>query len=473
MLALAATGSRYGYHRDELYFLAAGAHPAFGYPDQPLLTPLLAHALDTLAPGSLLALRAPSILAGGVTVTATGLIARELGGERRAQVLAGACWAVGAVCLVTGHLLSTTTGDVCATAVASLLIARVLRTGDTRWWVPAGAVVGVALLNKSLIAIVIVAVLVMIAALGPRAVLRSRWLLTGGALALLGALPYTIWQLAHGVPQTQLASSIAASGAEGGRGGFIPFQLLLIGPLLAPVWVAGLAKLLRDPSVRAYRCFAAAYLALVPLLIIEGGKAYYMAGLYPMALGAGSIDVARWAATRRVRVAALWAAVAVTGAVSAVIGLAVLPPGRLQGSIVIAVNPDAGEMVGWPRFVGTVAAVYRSLGPSQRKRVAIFTSNYGEAGAIAHFGPALSLPYPYSGHNGWTFWGPPPNADTTALLIGIESEQANRYFLGCTVRAHLDDGVGLKNQEQGEPVWVCTGEREPWSQLWPKLRHYN
>lgn len=185
-----------------------------------------------------------------------------------------------------GHraFLTTTTYDVCATAVVSLLIARVLRTGDDRWWLPAGAVLGIALLNKSLIEVVIAAVVLALAILGPREVLRSRWLAAGAALAVLGALPYGLWQLAHGLPQSQLAASIARSGAEGGRAGFIPFQLILIGPLLAPIWIAGLLELLRDRALRAVRCFAAAYLVLIPIFILTGGKAYYMAGLYPILL---------------------------------------------------------------------------------------------------------------------------------------------------------------------------------------------
>ena len=240
MLALIATSARYGYHRDELYFVAAGAHPAWGFPDQPLLSPLLARAMDLLAPGSLLVLRAPAILACGITTVVTGLLAREAGAGRRAQWLAAACWGAGAVCLVTGHFLTTTTYDVCATAVVSLLIVRVLRTGDDRLWVPAGLVLGIALLNKTMIALVVVVALGALAVLGPRNVLRSWWLAVGAALAVLGALPYGLWQLAHGLPQLQLARSIAHSGAEGGRAGFIPFQLILIGPLLAPVWIAGL-----------------------------------------------------------------------------------------------------------------------------------------------------------------------------------------------------------------------------------------
>ncbi len=134
------------------------------------------------------------------------------------------------------------------------------------------------------------------------------------------------------------------------------------------------------------------------------------------------------------------------------IGLDVLPVRELRGSVVLKLNPDAGETVGWPRFSDTVAAVYRSLPASTRARTAIFTHNYGEAGAIAHYGPALGLPYPYSGHNGWALWGPPPNSDTTALLVGIDRQQAEHDFTGCRLRARINNGEGLDNQEQNAPV---------------------
>jgi 4-amino-4-deoxy-L-arabinose transferase-like glycosyltransferase len=473
MLALVVTSGRYGYHQDELYFIAAGAHPASGYPDQPLLTPLLARAMDLLGPGSLLVLRAPAILACGVTTVTTGLLAREMGGGRRAQALAAACWAAGAVCLVTGHFLDTTTYDVCATAVVSLLIVRVLRTRDDRWWLPAGLVLGIGLLNKSLIGAVILVVFAALAILGPRDVIRSRWLAAGTALAVVGALPYGLWQLAHGLPQSALAASIAQSGAEGGRAGFIPFQLILIGPLLAPIWIAGALKLLRDPALRALRCFAAAYLALIPVFILAGGKAYYMAGLYPILLAAGALTVERWLGRNRTRTVLVSAAVALTAVASGLIGLDVLPVRDLRGSVVIAINPDAGETVGWPRLTHAIAAVYHSLPTAEQSHTAIFTHTYGEAGAIAHFGKALGLPYPYSGHNGWALWGPPPNTDTTALLVGIDRQQAERDFTRCQLRAQINNGEGLDDEDQGAPILICSGERRPWSLLWPSLRHYD
>ncbi len=473
MLVLAVTSGRYGYHRDELYFIAAGAHPALGYPDQPMLTPLLARAMDLLAPGSLLVLRAPAILASGLTTVLCGLLAREAGGNGRAQTIAASCWAAGAICLVTGHFLTTTTYDVCLTAAISLMVARVLRRGDPRYWLAAGALLGVGLANKSLVGVIVLAVLGCLALIGPREALRSRWLLAGAALAVLGALPYGIWQAEHGFPQRALARAIAADGAEGGRAGFIPFQLLLIGPLLVPVWAAGLLALMRDPARRALRCFAVAYLALVPIFIVSGGKAYYVAGLYPLLLGVGAIRVDQWLGLRRIRSLAFMGAAAATAAISALIGLCLIPARDLQGSAVMALNPDAGEMVGWPRFTETVANVYDSIPAARRGEAVIFTENYGEAGAIARLGPAHGLPYPYSGHNAWTLWGPPPDSSRTVVLVGIGATQARRDFTGCRLRARIDNGYGLQNNEQREPVWLCTGEAAPWSSLWPVLRHYD
>jgi hypothetical protein len=475
MVALILTSGRYGYHRDELYFMAAGAHFAWGYPDQPLLTPLLAHAMDWLDPGSLTVLRLPAIMIAGVTTVTTGLMARELGGGRRAQLIAASCWAVGALCLVTGHFLTTTTVDVGATAVVCLFLVRLLRTGDLRLWLPAGFALGIGLLNKSLVGTVMLMVVAAIAVFGPRWALRSWWLAAGAGLAVLGALPYAVWQLQHGIPQLDLAHSIAQSGDEGGRIGFIPFQLVLIGPFLVFVWFAGLRALLRDPAMRVQRCFGIAFLALFPIFMISGGKAYYTSGLYPVLLAAGAVVIERSMLRnpRRRRDIRMAFYIVATAAISAVMGLCLLPPDRLQGSIVMALNPDTGEMVGWPRFANTIASVYHSLPADGQRRTVIFTGNYGEAGAIAHYGPSRGLPYPYSGHNAWWFWGPPPDSDTSAVVVGYDPRYAATFFTGCVVRAHINDGVGLNNDEQGTPVMACSGERKPWSQIWRSLRHYD
>jgi hypothetical protein len=473
-VALLLASGRYGYHRDELYFIEAGRHLAFGYPDQPLLTPLVARAMDLLVPGSLLVLRLPAALAAVCSIVSAGLIAREAGGSQRAQAIASCCCAASALTLAASHLLTTTALDLGFTSVSLWLLVRLLRTGDERLWAVIGAVLGVGLLNKLLVGILIVAVVGMLAAAGPRRLQSSRWALFGAALALFGALPYLVWQIAHGLPQLEVAHNQALSEEGGGRAGFIPFQLFFVGPLLVPVWLSGLVGLLRASRWCAYRCFGLAYLALAAVMLVVGGKAYYVAGFYPLLLGFGAVSTDAWLARGgRARLGLFGGAVAVTAAASAVLGLWLLPERSLDGSIVLKLNSTSGETVGWPRFTDTIASVYRALPVTVRSRTVIFTSNYGEAGAIDLYGPARGLPQAYSGHNGFAQWGPPPNRYTSVIAVGQETAELVHNFTSCQIRAHINDQVGVNNQEQGAPVWFCAGERAPWSRLWPGLRHYN
>lgn len=466
LLLLFAGG--YGYHRDELYFLAAGRHLAWSYPDQGPLTPLIAHLMDSLAPGSLTVLRAPAALMSGLTVLMSSLICFELGGNRRAQVIAAACTACASVVVVVGHLLSTTTFDLLAWATVSWLIVRALRTGDSWLWVAGGAVSGVALLNKPLIAFLLLALGAGLLLVGPRQVLRSVWPWVGLLLALALWSPWLVWQSEHGWPQLEVSSSIASGGSTSSqpRWALVPFQFLLVSPVLAPVWIAGLIALWRNPRVAPYRLFAVAWLALVVVFLVSGGKPYYLAGLFPILLGAGAIDVDRWLTRRPVlRGRLLFAALTLSGLVSAVIGLPVLSERQLGP--VLALNGDAGETVGWPALVRSVASVARSGGST----TVIFTSNYGEAGAIERFGPPLGIDVAYSGHNGFAEWGPPPDRPTPVVVVGLEPSELSRHFRDCRLADRVSNPAGVANQERGEPIDLCRETRAPWSQMWPSLRH--
>jgi 4-amino-4-deoxy-L-arabinose transferase-like glycosyltransferase len=467
VVLLLAFAGRYGYHRDELYFLRAGREAAFGYVDQPPLTPLLAHAVDALFPGSLVALRSPSALAAGLVVLVTGLTAREFGARRAGQALAAASAAVACIVLAVGHLLSTTTLDLLAWTVLSWLLVRALRDGG-RVWLAVGAVAGVALENKTSPAFLLAAVLAGVLAVGPRAALRSPWPWAGGAVALLLWAPNLAWQAGHGWPLLELAGAIAggSSGTSEPWYLFLPLQLGLVSPLLVPVWVAGWVRLARAPAVRTWRAFAVAYALLVVLFLLTGGKPYYLAGLYPVLLAAGADPVLAWAArgASRLRRSLLGAALGLSLVADAVLFLPVLPVGSLAGTPVLAVNYDAGETVGWPRYAAEVVAVRDRLPAGAR--VAVLASNYGEAGMVDRFVPALRPAY--SPHNSYGTWGPPP-ADATLIVLGWTREQLTGWFGRVEPAGRLDNGVGLDDDEQGTPIWVVSAPREPWARLWPRL----
>jgi 4-amino-4-deoxy-L-arabinose transferase-like glycosyltransferase len=456
---LAATSTRYGYHRDELYFIVAGSHPALGYPDQPPLVPLICWAMHSMW-HSLVLLRLPSALVAAATTLLTGEIAREVGGGRRAQVIAAGCTASSGFALAVGHFVTTTTFDLLSTTALLWLVVRAVIRRTAKPMLAAGVVVGLGVEAKPQVGFVAVVIVAVLLVLGPRDVLRSWWTVGGALAAVAITAPYAIWQQRHGWPQLTVAQNIGGS-AEGGRLGFIPFQLLLVSPVLAPVWIAGLIAPFRRLDLRRLRFVPLTYGILLIAYIAGNGKAYYLASLYPAVLALGALPAARIRLQRTLAIA-----IALSAVVSAFIALPLLPARSLQGSFVIAVNPDQGETVGWPRFVDSVATAWRAIPAQERTHTAIFTGNYGEAGAVDILGGGL--PRSYSGHNGFSEWGMPPTTDTRAFLIGFESPA---FFADCRMLARINNGLGLENDEQGEPLQLCRPTAE-WSTLWPRLRHY-
>ena len=368
---LIAFSARYGYHRDELYFLAAGRHLAWGYPDQPPLVPLLARAMSALAPASLLVLRLPSAVAAAVLVVLTGLIARELGAERRAQALAAVCVAVAPLAIGAGHLLSTTTFGLPAWALACWLIIRILRTGNDRLWLAVGLVTGIGLFDSDLIAFLLFAVVVGLAVAGPRRPFGSVWLYAGGAVAVALWLPYLIWQASNGWPELAIARSIASggSGTSAPRWELLPLLLVLF-EFLAPVWMAGLVRLLRGGALRWCRALGVAFVVLLITFTVTGGKPYYLGGMFPALLGAGAQPVLDWVRRGRSRLrAGLVTAAVVLTLITIPVILPVVPVSDLHKTSIVAVNYDAGETVGWrPMSARSRPSTSRCLPRSARRR---------------------------------------------------------------------------------------------------------
>ena len=464
-----ATSDWYGYHRDELYFIAIGGHPAFGYVDEPPLVPLLAHAVDAVSGHSLIWLRVPSALAGALVVLVTGLIARELGGGWAEQVLAAGAMAAAGLVLGTSHLMSTTTFDLLAWTLLLWLVVRAVRDGG-RIWVLVGLVAGVALEIKTLPIFLLFALAVGVLAVGPREVFASRWLWLGAAFAVASWAPNLIWQAANGWPQLDLATSVAAghSGSSEPRALFIPFQFLLMGPPLAPIWLAGLWVLWRDGALTRWRFLPVAYGMLVVIFIATGGKPYYLAGMYSVLFAAGAGPTLRWARTTARR-ATLGTVLAVSAAISAVVALPIVPASALHDTPIVAMNYDAGEQVGWPAFVRTIKDAYDSLPDAQRHETIILTGNYGEAGAVLHFTPRVRPVY--SGHNSLWDLGPPPASMTAAIAIGYGRSDLRDWFQVVTPMATIENGQHLDNDEQGATVWMCSGPTSSWTTLWPKMRN--
>jgi 4-amino-4-deoxy-L-arabinose transferase-like glycosyltransferase len=468
---LAATSGRYGYHRDELYFLML--KPAWGYVDQPPLTPMLARAASALFGGSPTALRIPAILCVAVAILLSALTARELGGGRLAQAWAAWGFGLAGLTLISGHLMVTGTVDFPLWAAVLLCITRAQLRGNPRWWLAAGALVGLSMYNKLLIAMLLISLAVALPLAGPRKVLRSPWLWGGVGLALVIGAPNLIYQATHDFPQFTMAQSLSDNNGGDVRWQLLPFEILLVGLPLFWVCVLGFLGLWRRPQWRPIRFIAVAYLVILVLAIIGGGQIYYPFGLLTYLLAAGSVVVAqRWpgrAGTWRLAVT-----VGLNGVVSVLTALPLLPVTTFGDTPIGDVNQTLPDQVGWPVYVRTVADVYRSLPAADQATAILLTGNYGEAGSLLHYGPEYGLPdRVYSGQNELWFQGPPP-ADATVAIVWTEGGQGlDTVFARCDRRAVMDNGVGVDNEEQGSIVAICRDPVGGWSAVWPRFQHYD
>jgi hypothetical protein len=409
-----------------------------------------------------------------VVVFVTALMVRELKGGRAAQLLGAAAVAASGLLLGTEHYLNTSGFDLLVWTTLLWLVLRLLRTRNQMLWLPIGAIVAVGLLNSDLVFALVACLVVALAAVGPRPLLASRWALIGGLIAVAAWTPYLVWQAHHGWPQLEVSRSIASgsSGTSTPRYLLLPSQLVLVSPYLAPVWIVGLVRLLRDPVMGWCRSIGWTYLFLAVVFLTLGGKSYYLANMLPVLVSAGAQPSIDWLHRGRIRLrkSLLAVALCVTVVTTVVVTLPVLPAGALHRTPIVALNYDEGETVGWPAYVGQIAAAYRQISLPQGTQAAILASNYGEAGAVDRFGPALGLPSAFSVQDGFWYWGPPPRHVRTFLVVGFRPDTLERVFHHCRVATHLDNRESVKNQEQGVPVRVCRQPRSSWTTLWPALR---
>ena len=472
-----AVSARYGYVRDELYFLSAGQHLTFGYVDQPPLTPLLARITAALTGGTLAGFRILPALCLAALVVMTAAMSRRLGAGRTGQLLAALAAATCAEYLGAMHELTTTTPDFVFWALTLLLVMRLLASRDPRWWLAIGGCAGVASEAKWNIAFLLAGLAAGFLLTDARRLLASRYLLIGGLIAAVLAAPDVVWQAAHGWPGLDVFR-VLQTAAGHNRIVYWPAQVLYTGVVLTPVWVGGAVWSLRSAAARPFRPAAIACVIVIALQFVLGGKAYYPGAAFTLLLAAGCVPLEQHLAARAPRARRIAPAFAagtamVAGAVlAAPVALPVLPARALHSVPLQKINYDLGEEIAWPRLVALVGREYNAVPAEQRARTTILAGNYGEAGAIERYGPGDALPQVYSGANNFWIWGPPPAADSAAIAVNVDPALLRRVFAHVRRVATFWNGLGVDDDEQGAPVYLATGLRTSWSRAWPAFREY-
>ncbi|WP_037345807.1 ArnT family glycosyltransferase [Sciscionella sediminilitoris] len=468
---LLAVSWRFGYFGDELYFLASWRyHLSWGYADNPWLLPLLARAMDAITPGSPLAghVLAALLHVGGILCTA--MLAREFGGGKRAQLLAGTAYAISLQLLASGHILASSTVDPFLWTLICLLLVRWVRVRNEWLLFGAGLVTAVAMQGKWLIVFFWITVAIGALILGPRDLVRRPGLLLGALITLAATVPTIIWQVRNGWPYFAMAKAAkSANDALFGGRFSIPVMAIVFAGVLLGAFLAchGTWQLLRDRRYADYRFLGLAVVLLVVLFTVMSSRYYYVAGVYGLVFAASAARVERVRPAAWWRWVPTWPVAALSALITIPLTIPVLPLAWSSG-----LQFSVSGTIGWPEVAATTATAYRQLPPGQRARTSVLAETYWQTAALEIYAHDR-LPRIHGVERGYWYYGG-PSKPGPVLYVGKEAtrEYLSRFFTGVREVGVTRLAAPASNINQGVRVWLCTGQRAPWPQLWNQLHRY-
>jgi hypothetical protein len=471
------TNGRYGFHRDELQFLSDARHLDWGFVAYPPFTPFVERiALDVFG-GSMVGLRLFSVIAQALAIVVAGLMARELGGGRLAEMTAALVVATSGVPVFEATEFQYSSFDYLWWALIAYFVIRLLKSEDPRWWLAIGGAIGVGLETKYTVCFFVVALLGGMLLTRARRYFLNGWFWGGVGLALVIFLPNFLWQVRHGFISVHFLQHIHVRDVgEGRANGFLKDQFLICANLVAaPLWIAGLVYFFRD---QRYRLLGWMYVITLGLFMVGKGRGYYVAAAYPMLFAMGAVAGERWMASLKRGWRLAVEGVFFTGlAAWGLLAFSILVPIAASGPLkefALKNNGDLREEIGWDELLKTVAGIRDSLPPEQRSNVGVLVGNYGEAGAVEILGAAYRLPMPISMTNSAWLRGYPTPEPTTLIVVGFSRESADRTFSDCQLAGHNGNSAGVKNEESTDhpDIFVCGPPRMPWPEFWMKYQEF-
>jgi hypothetical protein len=471
------TNGKYGFHRDELQTLDDARHLDWGFVAYPPITPLIGRLELALFGTSLIGFRFFAAVAVSAALVIAGLMAKELGGGIAEQLMAAIAVGIAPVSLTQGAVFQYVSFDYLWGVTVAYLLLRLLKSGDARWWVPIGAVLGLGMETRYTMGFLALGLTAAVILTPARRFLTSGWLWAGVCVSLLIFLPNLIWQGQHHFISLEFLSHLHVRDLRQGRyRGFYREQFqVCVNAVTVPLTLLGLWFYLAREEGRKYRLLGWLFVVTFALFGVAGARSYYTAPLYPMLIAAGSvlfgILITRLTgAWSRFLLGLQWAAMVVSGIGLAVLVMPVAPTGSRIWQITSKLHDQFREEIGWPELVQAVAKVYNALPPEERNSTGILSGNYGEAGALNLYGPELGLPHAMSLTNSFWYRGYDPRLPQIVIVTGFDLEEGNEVFESCRIVAKNTNILGVINEESRDhpDILLCRNLRVPWAVYWER-----
>jgi hypothetical protein len=476
------TYNNLGFHRDEFLYLALGQHLATGYWSNPPMIGLISY-LSQLLPGDpLFNTRLFPAIAGAILVLLTGLMARELGGKLYAQVLACLSISVSLLILRGYSMLQPVPFDILCWTLIFFWFLRYINTHKPMYLLLIGMTFGLGMLNKYMMVFLAAGFFVAVLFTPYRRLWINKYTWYAILIALLLFLPNLIWQYNHDFPVVRHMQELKYNQLVNVKRANILIDQILMFTIGSLIWISGLIWLLFNRKTKEFRVFGFIYLTVLVIFLILRGKSYYMAGLYPFMFSAGGVSWERllkssgWRITVMALVVFLSVPLIPGGipimSANNLAGFYAKIPPKMGAEVLLRwedgkMHPlpqDFADMLGWDELANIVINACDTI--RDKNRIMIYAENYGQAGAIDHFGKPFNLPQVISFSDNYLLWASDSIPSGRDLFFYVNNElggDINSLF------AQIDSIGSITNpyaREFGTTVYLCRSPRADFRHFW-------
>jgi MFS family permease len=482
----------YGYFIDEFYYIACANNPAFGYVDHPPLAPLVLTVFQFVFGTSLYAIRFLPALAAAASVFYTGILTKEVGGNKFAQILASCSLAAMPVTISFGTFYSMNAFEPLLAVLLLLVTTRMIKTENYKLWIQAGVIMGLGIMNKHTFGVFIIALLIGLILTGKWRLLLNRWFIFSGIISVLIFLPNIIWQILNDFPSLEFYRNISVDkNVYTPPLDFIMGQVMYMSPSTAPVWIAGVFYFLFSKRLKDFRFLSVLFAGLFIFMMLSGtSRPDRLAFAYPAAFASGALFFETILSKFNLRLLKVPIIIFLFSGLA--LSLPILMPyfsydfsQRYTEWLGINTELEMGkkpplhqilaDRIGWEEKVKLVVNAYNSLSEEEKKQTIIAAGNYGQAGAIELFGKPYNLPPVACAHNTYYLWS--KERVEGNILLQLDNEEDYDGFTRAFDSVEVYPGVFrnkyVSDHENNLVVFICRGPKIPPMEMLERSKNFH
>ena len=481
----------YGYFIDEFYYISCANNPAAGYVDHPPLAPLILTLFQFVFGDSLYAIRVLPAFAQSAAVFSTGILAKEIGGGKYAQIIAACAMATSPTIIAFGGFYSMNAFEPLLAVLLLYFAVRMIKENNPRKWIAMGIIMGLGMMNKHTFAVFIIALVFSLLVAGKLRLFFNKWFVEGSLIGLIIFSPNILWQVMNNFPSLEFYRNISTNkNVYTPPVAFIIAQVMGMSPSTVPVWLAGILFLIFSKKSKDFRFLGILFISLFLFMLLSGvSRSDRLVFAYPAAFAGGALFFESVFLKYNVKwLKIVFILFVISGLVLA---LPIILPYFNYETVqahtkFLGYNTELekgnkpplpqllADRIGWEEKFKFVLSAYQGLTDSDKKQAIIAASNYGQAGALELFGKDYDFPPVVCAHNNYYLWSKSRLRGNILIQLGYQSS-----YRGLSERfSQVDVYPGeYKNKfvsphENNLKVFICRGPKVPYTQMLEESKFY-